>query len=554
MKGIVILAQITTMNRLLPFLFSFLLISLHLQAQFAERWFQAIDIKHYNFEIQISDSSDMIRGRAEVHVQFSGEADSLFLDLVSSHGGDTGMTVTSVFEEGESVPFRHNGEKLAIKTLQKKSEGDESVFNIRYRGIPADGLIISKNKYGNRTFFGDNWPDRAHHYLPCIDHPSEKSMVDFQIIHPSNYQVVANGYPLGKTETQPGTTTTSWKSPELLPMKVIVFGAAEFAIEESGKLRDIPVSAWVFPENQKDGFYDYAQAVDILAYFDSLIGPYPWLKLANVQSKTRYGGMENASCIFYSENSIDGKRSSEGLIAHEIAHQWFGNSATEKDWQDIWLSEGFATYLTHMYFEDVYGEEIRQTRMKADRNAVAGYRATSGSPVVDPAINNLNRLLNPNSYEKGSWVLHMLRVMIGDEAFREGLRNYYKEYEYGNAATRDFKSSMENTARSYCPDLDLTPFFEQWIFRPGHPVLEAEWNYNSKREVIRIEIKQLQQGEIFYFPLDIGILTNNENEPMEIIQIMIEEKVTEFEELFDEEPVKIVLDPKVNLLFEEARD
>src|SRR5690606_33381103 len=150
---------------------------------------------------------------------------------------------------------------------------------------------------------------------------------------------------------------THTRSEVPIATKVMVIGVARFAVDHVREVNGIPVTSWVYPQDRDAGFSDYARAAAILDYFDSHIGPYPYLKLANVQSKTRYGGMENAGNIFYSEGSVTGTGRSEGTIAHEIAHQWFGDSVTEADWYHVWLSEGFATYFTLLWYEHAYGRD-----------------------------------------------------------------------------------------------------------------------------------------------------------------------------------------------------
>src|SRR5204863_6116924 len=147
---------------------------------------------------------------------------------------------------------------------------------------------------------------------------------------------------------------THWKTSVVLPTKVMVIGVARFAIEYEGEINKVPLQSWVYPQNRKEGFSDYSMASGPLDYFSKNIAPYPYEKLANVQSTTRWGGMENAGNIFYYENSVTGKANIEGLLAHEVAHQWFGDSASESDWYHVWLSEGFATYFTQLYLENKY--------------------------------------------------------------------------------------------------------------------------------------------------------------------------------------------------------
>ena len=262
-----------------------------------------------------------------------------------------------------------------------------------------------------------------------MDHPSDKASVDFIVTAPDHYQVVSNGLQTEETNLPNHFKITHYTETVPLATKVMVIGVADFAVNLSGNVDCIPVYSWVYPENKDKGFYDYALADNILPFFIKNVGPYAYKKLANVQSKTRFGGMENASAIFYFENSVVGDRKVEALLTHEIAHQWFGNSATEKNWQHIWLSEGFATYMTHLYLENKYGLDTLLKRMKTDRNDVIEFSKKKNTPVVDTTITkNFMELLNTNSYQKGGWILHMLRRKLGDEIFWKGIKKYYADY------------------------------------------------------------------------------------------------------------------------------
>ena len=512
------------------------------KAQNHEARLNAIDIEHYRFELELSDETDEIKGKAEVKIAFK-KTGPFELDLYTKDEQGKGMTVSSVEENGKSVPFEAKGETLSIIPSSSLDTDEPAVYTIQYQGIPADGLIISKNKFGDRTFFGDNWPNRAHHWLPTVDHPSDKATVEFIVSAPDHYQVVANGRQIEESSLGKGKRLTHWKTDVKLPTKIMVIGAADFAVQHAGFVGEAPVSSWVYPNTKEKGFYDYALAVKILTFYTQYIAPYPYEKLANVQSKTRYGGMENASCIFYSEESVDGKRGSEALIAHEIVHQWFGNSASEANWHHIWLSEGFATYLTHVYFEQVHGEEARIPRMEADRRRVLNWEPTRTSPVVDTRVKDYNRLLNANSYQKGGWVLHMLRKQVGDEAFVKGIRLYYDRFQLSNALTSDLQKAMEETSGQ-----KLDWFFKQWIFTAGHPNLKVRWSWSNKKKICTLEVEQLQEVP-FRFPLDVFFPDGAAGE-----NIIAQLEVTQGKETFEVElplaPHDVQLDPMVNLLFE----
>jgi aminopeptidase N len=347
-----------------------------------------------------------------------------------------------------------------------------------------------------------------------------------------------------ESELNPKQKLTHWKEEANIPTKVMVIGAARFAIQYAGEVDQIPVEHWVYPQNRLEGFHDYAAASRILDFFNSHIGPYPYQKLANVQSKTRYGGMENASNIFYSENSVNGKADHDNLIAHEIAHQWFGNSASEKEWSHVWLSEGFATYFTHLYNEYTYGEERRRVDMKKERDEVISYFVKSPMPVVNNAYGDLMELLNTNSYQKGSWVLHMLRTEIGNDNFWKGIRQYYNQYKHGNALTADLQSIMEEGSGK-----NLEVFFQQWIYKAGHPVLKNTWNYDASAKKLQITIDQTQKGSVFKFPLEIGILVEGTDNIL-IQNVKIAEGTQKFSFSVPGKPVNVILDPHVNLLFD----
>ncbi len=525
------------------------LLLLTLLTGFAQKHYQrleTLDVQHYVFSLELNETDAHIKGAALVTIQFRKETPDFQLDLVKKDASGKGMTVNAVSENGQNLSFQHEGELLTIRMAKAAKAGEERTFQIDYEGIPADGLIIDQNKFGDRTFFGDNWPNRAHHWLPTVDHPSDKASVEFIVTAPDDLQVIANGIQIEETNLDKGLKLTHWRETVVLPTKVMVIGAAPFAVQLAGETHDIPVTTWVFPENRKEGFYDYEPAVKILDWFSTNVAPYPYRKLANVQSKTRYGGMENASNIFYFENSVNGTRGDDNLIAHEIAHQWFGNSASEANWYHVWLSEGFATYFTHLYNESMHGREALEKGLLADRAKIIAFNSRNARPIVDTTITDYNNLLNTNSYQKGSWVLHMLRQEVGDSAFWKGVRAYYDRYKFSNAMTDDLRKVMEEKSGK-----DLKAFFQEWIFQAGLPKLQMNWEYNVAKKEITLEIQQVQTGTPFQFPLEVAFYYENQEKPV-IQTFKIEKNAHFFPVKAEKTPIKVVLDPNVKLLFEEA--
>lgn len=499
---------------------------------------KSADILNYDFSVSINDSTDIIEGKALIKIAFSKPADSVSFDLMNRNNEGKGMIVENVSSNKVNINWRHKNNQLIILFNKPVNEEDTLIVSIVYDGIPADGLIISKNKFGKRVFFSDHWPDRAHNYLPCIDHPYDKSSVDFSITAPDHYKVVANGTLKEETELPNNMKLTRWSEAVPLATKVMAFGAADFSVGDAGSVYNVPVTTWVYKENAKEGYNDYSVAVKPLKYYSDLIGKYPYEKLANVQSKTIYGGLENAGTIFYAENSVTGQSRAESLVAHEIAHQWFGNCVTENDWYHIWLSEGFATYLTSMYFESTLGKEKLKADMSSTRNRVLKFYDLSRKPVIDTTITNLMDLLNANSYQKGGWVLHMLRNKIGDEAFIRGLRLFYQEFYNSNAYTDDLRKVMEEVSGK-----DLSQFFRQWLYIAGQPELRI-WQERQNRGVIKIFIEQ-EQEELFDFDLDLFISSRKGDQKM---TNHINQKQTVFS-IKSKYPIAITPDPEVKLLF-----
>jgi aminopeptidase N len=492
-----------------------------------------IDVQHYGFNIQLNDKNDTIKGQADINLRYLKDAASFKLNLVKQKDGGKGMLVSGITENGKALSFQQNADDVIIATNGKAGTGHNYI--ITYSGIPADGLIISTNKFGHRTFFGDNWPNRAHNWLPCVDEPADKATVDFVVTAPDHYQVVSNGLKVGEKVLPDNMKLTHWSEKAECPTKVMVIGVAEFAVDHTGDVNNIPVYTYVFPENKDKGFTSYAVAKEILAYYINKVGPYAFEKLANVQSKTIFGGMENSGCIFYFEESV-GDRGIEELMAHEIAHQWFGDAASETNFSHLWLSEGFATYMTNVYLEHKYGLDTLKQRLKTDRETVFDFEKKRKTPVVDTtAHNNYMVLLNANSYQKGGWVLHMLRRKLGDVAYWKGIRAYYKKYDGKNANTENLRAELEAASGQ-----NLQQFFKQWIYTGGAPHLNIAWHYNTAKKSVDISITQ-KQAVAFNFPLEVSLAGKRHI-------LSVKSKTTNLSIPVKASPTSISVDPNVNLL------
>ena len=516
------------------------------------------DVVHYCFSITLNDSTNRIEGTSKISLNIKNAGKFIEFDLAGVNQEGKGMIIASIKTGIQILNWKHLHDRVEIEIPDSLQRPGMLSLSISYSGIPIDGLIISKNKFGDRTFFADNWPNRAHHWIPCMDHPYDKATVEFIVTAPEKYKVVSNGYLFSEYPLEGSfgnrVKVSHWVENVPVPTKVMVIGVADFAWTTSGFSKEIPVQTWVYSQNRENGFKDYQPAAGILTFYQDLIGPFSYEKLANVQSKTMFGGMENSGCIFYYEKSVTGKNQLHSLLAHEIAHQWFGDAVTENDWHEVWLSEGFATYLEACYADSLLAGRKLSASMADMRKSVIRYYEETHKPVVDTTITNLMDLLSTNSYDKGAWVLHMLRQELGDKIFWTGMRNYYSVYRDKNATTADFQAVMENVSGK-----SLSRFFHQWLEIPGQPEIEGSWKFNKIKNQVEIDIQQVQNQPVFDFTLPLELIGESiGKDTLKPVQqwyckVPIHERKEHFILPVAFPISKIRFDPFIQLLFQEKK-
>ena len=494
---------------------------------------KGIDAQHYVLRVSLSDENDAISGETTVTLRFVSDGVREFaLDLAN------GMTVDAVSSAGAGLTFTHQNDRLTISLPAAPQAGDLRDFTIRYHGTPADGLRAVKNKYGERCFFSQNWPDLARQWLPMIDHPYDKATSEFLVTAPARYQVVANGALQEEIDLGDGRRMTHWKESAPIASWLNNIGVAQFASLHVGKAAGIPLETWVFPRDRDAGMATFDEPMrQAMEFYSERVGPYSYEKLASVQNgAARGGGMEHASEIFFGQGSVTG-RPALGLVAHETAHQWFGDSVTEKDWDDVWLSEGFATYFASLTTEHYEGRDAFVTQMKRSRASIfnSEKRLPGVAVVQDRPWKGI-----PNGivYQKGGWSLHMLRGQIGDAKFWAGIREYYRRFRDANASTADFEKVMEEESGA-----DLGWFFKQWLYRPGSPTVQGTWHYNVAAATVAIELMQTQNGEAYRLPLEIAVGDST-------TKVEMTQKQQSFEIPAAKDPGTVTLDPNVWILMD----
>jgi aminopeptidase N len=275
----------------------------------------------------------------------------------------------------------------------------------------------------------------------------------------------------------------------------------------------------------------------VLEFFSEHIGPFPYEKLAGVQAAGIGGGMEVASAIFYGERAVSG-RDVDNLVAHEVAHQWFGDAVTERDWDDVWLSEGFATYFALLFLEHDSGRDAFVAGLKRSRDSIFSIEKRNPRlAVIHDNLADMRQVVNGLVYQKGGWTLHMLRGRLGTDVFWAGIREYYRRYRDGNASTDDFRRVMEENSGQ-----DLGWFFRQWLRRPGSPEVNGTWHYRPEDHRLDIELTQAQPGDPYRLPIEIGLTVEGSAQPR-IEKFEMTDRQQRFSIKADKPPMSATLDP-----------
>jgi len=507
-----------------------------------------IDVLDYAITLDLPDRGASIDGRAVLTIRRWSPVDTLVLDLVA-------LKVDSVLVDDRPVPFARTDSVVRIPIA--RVVGDSFSVAVRYGGEPKDGLIIRTDSAGRWTAFGDNWPNRARNWIPSIDHPSDKATVTWTVRAPSERRVVANGELVEETPlpVRAGAiprSLTRWRESRPIAVYLMVVAAAPLVYYDLG--RDgcgvgefsscVRQSVYVFPESREFLPGPFSHAPEMVRLFSELIAPFPYEKLAHLQSSTRYGGMENAGAIFYADAPFRRRSMQPGVIAHETAHQWFGDAVTEREWSHVWLSEGFATYFQQLWVERFRGDSAFREAMRGIRDQVLKAPEVASRPVIDTAQTDLMALLNTNSYQKGGWTLHMLRALVGDSAFFRGLRSYYLANRHSTALTDDLRRAVE--ASSGRP---LGWFFDQWLRRPGFAEITTSWRYDASQRRVVATIAQGSRFGPYRFPLTVAVTDASGKERRATIDVPASATSTVVVPVeIDTAPRGVVFDPDVRVL------
>ncbi len=505
-----------------------------------------VQARHYVFRLSLLTSdTTSIDAHATVRLRVvSAGVKEAVLDLAAAAPDGKGMTVTSVTSGGRDVGFRHEHDRLTLPLPAGAAAGDDVTFDIAYHGAPRNGLNMVVNIHGEPSAFTDDWFNHARQWLPLVDHIASKATAEFIVTTKSEYQVISNGVLVEQIDLPGGLRRTHWSQSVPVSPWLYSLGVAHFVVRHDAPVRGVPLSYWAFPQDEVKGLAALErEARGAFEFFSERVGPFAYAKLAHVEAAGMGGGTELATSIFYGEKSVT---AGSAPVVHETAHQWFGDAVTESDWNDVWLSEGFATYFTLLYTEHAAGREAFLDGLRRSRDTVLRVENSSlpNTPVVHANFNESGDT-GPNNqlvYQKGSWTLHMLRGLVGTDAFWRGIRLYYQAHMNGLASSADLEAAMEQASGQ-----DLAWFFRQWLTRPGEPQIEGRWRYDAAAKKVIVTIRQTQTADPFGFTLDVGVVSAAGGAPR-VQPARVTGRETTIEIAADAEPASVVLDPNLWLL------
>lgn len=416
------------------------------------------DVIKYTIDLAINEQTHYVNGSVEAIVLAEENLSSLSYRL---EGGT--LAVTAVQVNGISAAFTHQDGLVTIP--MNIAQGQQFTTKVWYSGVTGNsptpyniGLIYTAN--GCYTLSN---PDAGRYWWPSYDHPWDKALVDWHITVRSDWLAAANGLRTGITDNGDGTRTHHWVSSSPIATYVVGFAAGPY-VEFTQNAGTLPIQNFVMPGQLNAAQADFANVPQMISHFSELFGPYPFEKYGHmVVNMATYAAMEHQTMTTFGSQYINGQQTYESIVAHELAHQWYGNYLTPITMREVWLKESFATY-----------SEMLWTHKKSGWDAACNYLRTSIQNYYITWENNngphtiynpeYNLMFAPPTYEKSASVLHMLRLKLGNDAFFPFIRALLTSYPNGNINTAEFIALAEQYHGS-----SLTQFFQQWIYSPGIP-------------------------------------------------------------------------------------
>ena len=503
--------------------------------------FHPIIIKHMDLFVEPNYENQSITCIQKLKLECTINLDKPILKLDCSNLNIKEITNTKLNGRDlkNELGFLINEDKLSIKLPGSLKKDDNLEIKIEYGASPKRGFRFIKPDSLNPKKQIQTWTQgqmiESRFWFPCIDEPQLKFPWDISVAVPTDYTVISNGHFIGTENRNDMQKIFKWKEsiPNSNYLVSIVSGKFyekrenyESILNEDHNKKTVELSYYV-PEDKKESIErSFHWTPDVIRFFEEYFGTsYPYSKYSQTTVQDfEYGGMENVTCTTLPDDTLLDKRASidntstRNVIAHELAHQWFGDLITCKDWAHIWLNEGMATYCEALYIEELEKKDEFQHYMRTIANYYIRKSCTDYKrPIVTNIYKYPDELFDSHSYQKGAWVLHMIRNSIGDELFRKLLKKCLVDYKEKNIDTDEFCKALEEISEK-----DFKLFFKQWVYSPGHPELDI--SYDEKSTILNIN---QNQETPFNFIIDLKVYNSSGGIPG-IYPLSIKNKENQF--------------------------
>lgn len=506
------------------------------------------DVIHIKLELNLDEKQKTVDGKVTTKfAPLRSNLNEFVLDAAE-------MKIKRVYlPDGRELKFNFDtlAQKLKIYLDRSYSFKDTlSVIVEYFVSNPRKGLyfIQPDSAYPDKPYqiWSQGEPEDNHYWFPCYDFPNDKATSELIATVKKNFVVISNGKLLSVSDdAKKGLRTYHWYMDKPHSSYLISIVVGEYVKLQDYYL-DIPLEYYVYKSNAKYAKLSFEKTPDIMKFFSEKIGyKYPYDKYAQtIVEDFVYGGMENITATTLTSSTIHDERahldvSSDGLVAHEMAHQWWGDLLTCRSWEHAWLNEGFATYFTALYFEYAKGKDEFQFNVYNMQRSARFADMTNKKPTVWNRYFDPTDVFGPHIYQRGGAILNMLRFVLGDELFWKAINYYAHKYAFQNVETNDFKIAIEE-ATGY----NLKWFFDQWLYKAGYPIFEVKYSYDDSKKLLKLEVEQIQPGdsltpEVFKTPVDVEIATKSERKTF---RIFIDKRKETFEFEVSDKPLMVIFD------------
>jgi aminopeptidase N len=442
---------------------------------------RAFHTEHLALDLEVDVARGRLRGTATLTLV------SLVPALAEVELDARELAIKGVKLRGRRLRSRHADGRLLVRLDRAYAAGEALTIAVTYAARPRTGFWFVRPDRAYPERLAQGWSqgqaEDSAFWFPVHDHPNDKFTTDIKVTADAALRTVANGRLVRRTR-RGARTTWLWKLETPQPAYLVSLAVAPY-VETRAKAAGVPLRFYAFAGQERAARRLYGRTGDMMKVFSRLFGPYPWREYSQVVvSEFTWGGMENTGATTLTEKALMDERAAvdisyEGLVAHELAHQWWGDLVTCRGWHHNWLNESWATFSENLYNEVAHGEDVAAwDRIQKTSQYLAQDLGQYRRPIVTDRYGIPMDLFDRHAYEKGSLVLTMLRDELGDEAFFRGAQLHLGRHAHGFADTHEFRRALEDASGR-----DLVWFFEQWVYQAGYPEIEARWRSGASGEV-----------------------------------------------------------------------